>query len=118
MTDYQGGSSDLRHRDKRDGHLLHATIQSNRMGERPIIIRNLARRGIGARTLGVAPIEGEEVVVRFDGRELIGRVRWVRGQRFGIHMRDVIDGEDFSAETSVWTQREPPSPGFHVFDCF
>lgn len=68
-------------RERRNGHILTATMRSERLPEQSILIRNLSHRGIGARTLGAPPIEGEEVMLQLDGRAIVGRIRWVRGIR-------------------------------------
>ena len=67
-----------RERAKRDSHLLTALLRSARLAECPVLVRNLSSRGIGARVHGQPPLEGEEVFLKLDGRELVGRVRWVR----------------------------------------
>lgn len=107
----------LRERDKRDGRILTATMRSERLAEQSIIIRNLSPRGIGARARTMLPRVGEEVFLRLDGREIVGRVRWVRGDQFGIHLRDPIKGPVIMT-TSPWPQTENQMPGFHVFDRF
>ena len=92
-------------------------MHSERLAEQPIIIRNLSPRGIGARAHGLPPLEGEEVFLKLDGRELVGRVRWVRGDRFGVHLRDPIDGA-VRMPASPWAPAKNPSAGFHVFERF
>lgn len=72
---------------------------------------------MGSKVQGVPPRQGEEVVIRFEGREIVGRVRWVKGACFGVHLRDAIDG-DHPAVTPPWPRAETPSPGFQVFDRF
>jgi hypothetical protein len=52
-------------------------MRSERLTEQSIIIRNLSPRGIGARSRGMIPIEGEQVLLKFDGRVIVGRIRWV-----------------------------------------
>jgi hypothetical protein len=88
-------------------------MHSERLAEQTIIVRNLSSRGIGARAKGTLPMEGEEVFLQFNGREIVGRVRWVLGDRFGIHLRDPIDRDMLVSKES-----QPETPGFHVFDGF
>lgn len=104
-------------RDKRSNHILTATLRSERLTEKTIIVRNLSSRGIGARARGLLPIEGEEVFLLLDNQELVGRVRWVRGDKFGIYLRDPIDNPDES-RISPWPLREEAKPGFQVADRF
>lgn len=92
-------------------------MRSDRMAEHPIIIRNVSPRGIGARSRGMLPVEGEEVFLRFCDRQMVGRVMWVRGDQFGIHLRDPIDAHD-RMPVALWTPAENRTPGFHVFDRF
>lgn len=80
-------------------------------------MRNLSEKGLGGKVQGAPPRPGEEVVIRFEGREMVGRVRWVKGARFGVHLRDAIDG-DHPAVTPPWPRAKNASPGFHVFDRF
>lgn len=91
-------------------------MRSQRLPEQMIYIRNLSSRGIGGRTRGIAPLEGEEVFLQLESRTLVGRVRWVRGDRFGIHLRDPIEGE-IRAASSPWPRAEG-STGFQVADRF
>lgn len=104
-------------REKRNGHILTATMRSERLPEQSILVRNLSHRGIGARTSGSPPIEGEEVMLQLDGRAMIGRVRWVRGDRFGIHLRDPIGEEDRIVKTP-WAWTDHSAPAFHVAERF
>lgn len=99
-------------REKRNGHIIAATMHSERLPEQSILIRNLSHRGIGARTLGSPPIEGEEVTL-----QLVGRVRWVRGNRFGIHLRDPIGQQDRIARTP-WSRTEATAPAFQFAERF
>lgn len=95
---------------------MTATMHSHSCPKQPIYVRNVSSRGLGGRVKGVAPAEGEEVVIELSGKSMVGRVRWVRGDRFGIHLRDAIDGADFKA-LSVWPISDG-SPCFQVADCF
>lgn len=105
-----------RTRDERRGHILTATMYNKRLREQTIIIRNMSSRGIGARTRDILPMEGEEVFVLLDGHELVGRVRWVQGDRFGIYLRDPIDRPD--QRKSPWPSRDMVKARFQVPDRF
>ena len=106
----------MRERNKRESHILNATMHSARFVEQSILVRNLSSRGLGARTRGAVPVEGEEVHLQLDGRSLVGRVRWVRGERFGIHLRDPVH-LDARGPTRLSDEKKP-TPGFQVLDCF
>jgi hypothetical protein len=82
-----------------------------------IVVRNLSQKGLGAKIQGRPPSQGEDVVIRFEGREMVGRVRWVKGVRFGIQLRDAIRAQDHPV-APPWPEAKTPSPGFHVFDRF
>ena len=107
----------MRERDKRDSHILTATMHSARHEEQPILVRNISSRGLGARARGIVPAEGEEVRLKLDGRSLVGRVRWVRGDRFGIHLRDLFDA-DIQPITHPWSRPAQSAPSFQVADRF
>jgi hypothetical protein len=86
-------------RDDRSAYLLTATVENGRLGEIPIVVRNMSSRGIGARMKDKAvtcvrcgvPQEGEEIIVKLGDAELIGKVSWVRGVRFGIYVNEGLE---------------------------
>lgn len=107
----------LRERNKRESHILTATMHSARLVEQAILVRNISSRGLGARTRGAVPAEGEEVHLQLDGRSLVGRVRWVRGDRFGVFLRDPFDTQ-IQPVTHPWSRPTESTPTFHVADRF
>lgn len=113
----RSGWDRLRERNKRDSHILTAMMHSARLVEQAILVRNISSRGLGARTRGTVPTEGEEVHIQLDGRSLVGRVRWVRGDRFGIYLRDPFDTQ-VQPLTHPWSRPIESTPSFHVADRF
>lgn len=107
----------LRERNKRDSHILTATMRSSRIVEQSILVRNISSRGLGARTSGVLPVEGEEVHLELNGQSLVGHVRWVRGDRFGIHLRDPLDAQTQSV-ANRWWRKGQTTPSFQVAQRF
>jgi hypothetical protein len=69
----------VRERDNRNSQLRTAILQTSDGANHSIVLRNLSQKGLGAKAQGRPPREGEEVVIQFEGREMVGRVRWVKG---------------------------------------
>jgi hypothetical protein len=74
-------------------------MHSERLPAHDILIRNISARGIGAGSrTGTPPLLGERVCVRLpDGQTIVGTVRWVAAQDFGIALNAAISLPDLFA---------------------
>ena len=67
--------------------LGRARMSIEALPEQDIIIRNISCSGIGARSLEIAPKEGQPITISLaDGFEICGVVSWVKGQSFGMSL--------------------------------
>jgi hypothetical protein len=106
-------------RDRRGKRMLAATMRTERIADQPIIIRDVSRRGIGARATVSGPIVGERVTIRTnDGQEVAGKVQWARESRFGIELERDINPDAFQAAGTSWDITDRPFPRGHVYDQF
>jgi len=105
-------------RDPRSHRMFVAAIRSRRLGEQPIIVRNISRHGIGARIRSGAPEVGEELVFVLDGELLEGQVRWVRKDRFGALLFQEVDPSRFNFAHKSWASASRPFEPGHVYDQF
>jgi hypothetical protein len=99
-------------REPRTRMVIPATITGERTAEREILIRNISRRGIGARSRQGAPDIGERVTIRIGAHaEISGTVRWVQGAQFGLLLDRDLDPAIFDPPTAT----ETPRPGIDIF---
>lgn len=84
-------------RQPRQSRLVKATLEAERFGTFDVTIRNVSQTGIG----GQAPCaltRGERLTVHLPGyRPMMGTVRWVVDQRFGIETDEEIRVEQLRA---------------------
>ena len=69
--------------------MIRATMRDGR-GAHEIAILDLSVRGVLA-TCGKPPERGDFVDLNINRQVIAGQVKWVRGQRFGIALRERID---------------------------
>lgn len=71
-------------RQPRQSRLVKAALACTRLGKFDVTIRNVSETGIGGQAPGALHI-GERITVFLPGHEpMLGTVRWVAGNRFGI----------------------------------
>jgi len=106
-------------REARPARLVRASIRSDRLPETDVLIRNISRRGIGAKAR-LDPLQvGDTVFIRLGPvDEVAGTVRWVRGDRFGVHLHDELNPDRFNFSGSDWTSINRPYDRGHVYDQF
>lgn len=99
-------------REPRTRMIIAATMAGEGIAEHEILIRNISRRGIGARSRHGAPRIGERVTIRIGGlAEFPGTVRWTQGDQFGLLLDRDIDPSAFDLPSSA----ETPRPGIDIF---
>ena len=86
----QSASESAEKRQPRQSRLVKAALESDRFGRFDVTVRNVSQTGIG----GQAPhclARGERLTVHLPGhRAMMGTVRWVVDQRFGIETDEEI----------------------------
>lgn len=109
-----GGDGGQLERDVRSCRIFLATVRNERIGTRKITVRNLSRRGLGARC--EVPLEvGERVLVDLgDAGELEGVVRWATGDRFGLLLGQAIAPDSFNFSGKDWSVAQPRVEPGHV----
>jgi hypothetical protein len=101
-------------RDPRTRLTMAATLMGERTGKQEILIRNVSRRGIGARSRQKMPEVGERVRVRIDTfADISGTVRWAQGDQFGLSLDQDLDPAIFNARPA-----DTHRPGIGIFDDF
>ncbi|HKX90720.1 MAG TPA: PilZ domain-containing protein [Sphingopyxis sp.] len=71
-------------RQPRQSRLVKATLACQRLGQFDVTIRNVSLTGVGGQGPHILQI-GERMTVLLPGHEaMLGTVRWVAGNRFGI----------------------------------
>ena len=99
--------------------MLAGTMHYGDTPEQRIVVRDISSQGIGARATGTPPAAGERVSLYLSqGRLLTGRVRWVRGDRFGVLLDATIDPNAFLGSGGSWEVVEQKFPPGHVYDQF
>src|SRR5579862_3982489 len=79
-------------RQPRQCRLAGAQMCVERLPPQDIIVRNISSRGAGAASRGQPPLADETVSIRFaNGQSIVGVVKWVDGQSFGIELSRDID---------------------------
>jgi hypothetical protein len=111
-----------RERAPRVHRFLSGALYSTRLGSVPIIIRDLARGGIGGRC-DATLIPGEVITILIPHADaLMATVIWAKGERFGAEFAEPIDPETIRTKASPAAYSAPhmfrPSishrrPGFH-----
>jgi len=106
-------------RDGRPARLVHASIRSDRLPETTVLIRNISRHGIGAKARLDRLQVGDTVFIRLGPLdEVAGTLRWVRGDRFGVHLHEELNPDSFNFSGSDWTVLNRPYERGHVYDQF
>lgn len=93
-----------------------ATISNRRIGAQEIIVRNISKRGIGARSKGVILAEGEAVTLQLGPvGDVEGTVRWIKGSSFGVELVETLDPELFNFEGKSWDVADKRFDGTDVY---
>jgi hypothetical protein len=72
-------------RERRRKRCAHVTLTDSAGNPIEVIVRNVSSRGLSAATSGIPPACDDVIRARMDnGRELWGRVRWVKSNLFGV----------------------------------
>lgn len=90
-------SENAEKRQPRQSRLVKAALESERFGRFDVTIRNVSRTGIGGR--GSVPLDrGERITVFLPGhRPMMGTVRWIGNDSFGIETDGEIRPEQLRA---------------------
>src|SRR6185503_4667954 len=100
-------------REHRTTSISLAQMTGDRTPGQGIIVRNVSAQGIGARAQQQPPAVGETVVVISDKLgEFSAVVKWVRGDRFGLHLVEPLKASDIDRLDSEWSEARP---GFAVW---
>lgn len=93
----QTASESAEKRQPRQSRLVKAALESDRFGRFDVTVRNVSQTGIG----GQAPhclARGERLTVHLPGHKaMMGTVRWVFDQRFGIETDEEIRADQLRA---------------------
>jgi hypothetical protein len=91
--------------------IIAATMNREQGTAQEILIRNISRRGLGARTHQAPPRLGERVSIRIDTvPEISGAIRWVNGDQFGVLLDRDLDPALFDPRPD-----DQPRPGIDLF---
>ena len=108
-----GSATRWQDREYRTTNILLAEMKGERTPNQRIVIRNVSARGLGARAQQQPPALGESVIVISDKLgELGGVVKWVRGDRFGLHLAVPLKANEIDRLGSEWSEARP---GFAVW---
>lgn len=78
-------------RQPRQSRLVKAALACQRLGQFDVTIRNVSLTGVGGQGPHVMQI-GERITVFLSGHEpMLGTVRWVAGNRFGIETDKAVE---------------------------
>jgi len=78
-------------RQPRQSRLVKAALACQRLGQFDVTIRNVSLTGVGGQGPHVLQI-GERITVFLPGHEaMLGTVRWVAGNRFGIETDKAVE---------------------------
>ena len=116
MSDMSGSLVDAgsRQRETRHRRLMMARIADGRMRGQDIVIRNISRRGLGAATQGLFPLEGERLSILLPtGPTVTGIVRWCDGPSFGLALDAEMD-TDSLADVKRKLKPAPAEPVWEV----
>lgn len=105
-------------RQPRQARLVKAALGCQRLGRFDVTLRNVSETGIGGQGPHILNI-GERMTVFLPGHEpMLGTVRWVSGNRFGIETDKPVDtmrfrashGDDLRTTDSVADFQIVPAP--------
>lgn len=92
--------------DTREAVSLRAQlIDSN--GSRNVSVSEVSTRGLLG-TMAHPPARGEFITIIFPNQEVAGQVRWVKGQSFGVTLRERIDARHLTSGQHM--RRQPAKP--------
>jgi hypothetical protein len=101
-----------RARDKRQGRIFVATMRCAYSVNQSIIVRNLSPQGLGARAKIQCPGRGEIVAITLPMMpERYARVKWIRGDQFGVRFVEPLSNELFQSLTA--RMQQSVSPEYH-----
>ena len=107
-------SSSAEKRQPRQSRLVKAALACARLGQFDVTVRNVSETGIG----GQAPFPlhiGERITVFLPGHEpMLGTVRWVAGNRFGIETDKAVETTKLRAVHGGSTAAAHPTAGFAI----
>ena len=102
----------------RSFRVIVATMSCEAQGERPIVVRNISPKGLGARLRFGRISVGVRVTLMVRGHSLHGEVRWSQGDLFGVELNEEIDPSMFVVSETSLDDLQPPFGRGHVFDQF
>lgn len=101
-------------RQPRQSRLVKAALACSRLGQFDVTIRNVSETGIGGQAPGALQI-GERVTVFLPGHEpMLGTVRWVAGNRFGIETDQPVETSRLRAAHGAGAAPREQIAGFEI----
>ncbi|WP_439569296.1 PilZ domain-containing protein [Sphingopyxis sp.] len=101
-------------RQPRQSRLVKAALACARLGQFDVTIRNVSETGIGGQAPGALNI-GERITVFLPGHEpMLGTVRWVAGNRFGIETDRPVETSRLRAAHGSGAAAPEPIAGFEI----
>ncbi len=101
-------------RQPRQSRLVKAALACTRLGQFDVTIRNVSETGIGGQAPGTLQI-GERVTVFLPGHEtMLGTVRWVAGNRFGIETDQPVEASRLRAAHGAGAAAGEAVAGFEI----
>ncbi len=101
-------------RQPRQSRLVKAALACTRLGQFDVTIRNVSETGIGGQAPGQLHI-GERVTVFLPGHEpMLGTVRWVAGNRFGIQTDRAVEASRLRAAHGSGAAAPEHVAGFEI----
>ena len=102
-------------REERMRRLVRAAMTDERGFSQDVVIRNTSVRGLGITARDFAPVLDEVVTLSIPGNgELIGTVRWVHEQTFGVELDRDLDLRALSNAVSRNVRRSTQQGGWQV----
>ena len=101
-------------RQPRQSRLVKAALACSRLGQFDVTIRNVSETGIGGQAPG-ALHNGERMTVFLPGHEpMLGTVRWVAGNRFGIETDRPVETSRLRAAHGSGAPQAEHVAGFEI----
>jgi hypothetical protein len=101
-------------RQPRQSRLVKAALACTRLGQFDVTIRNVSETGIGGQAPGALHI-GERITVFLPGHEpMLGTVRWVAGNRFGIQTDRPVEASRLRAAHGSGAAAPEHIAGFEI----
>ena len=94
-------------RESRSSRFFAATMEAPGLPPQQIAVRNVSPHGLGARA-ELVPEMGAMVTINLAGvGDVVGDVRWVTGNRFGVKLDGTIEPSKFNFSGRSWEEVAP-----------